>query len=160
MGAGAWLAFVQAEQARVDFVGLLEAARRHHAGLQLVVLEESGFDPAGPPPELTRARLAVTNAAPPYSGRFTLTARPRDEEDLAAAREAEARGRASGMAALAERCRFVWEIAPDPDADEAALLQLAALCATVALGPVLPADRSTLLGVRSAMTRLAQRTGG
>ena len=71
------------------------------------------------------------------------------------ARDAEARGRAAGMAALAERCGQVWTIESvgESDAIDATYLTLAAICASVALGPVLPPDGSTLFGVRGAIER-------
>ena len=89
--------------------------------------------------------------------RIALRARDVAQDDLSDAREAEARGQAAGMASLAERCARVWEIAPaeDANASDAACVALAGICASVALGPVLPPDRSTLFGVRGAMQRLA-----
>ena len=64
----------------------------------------------------------------------------RAEDDDAAAR-AEQTGRAGGMAALAGRCTHVWTI--DCAAEDAALFNLCAILASIALGPVLPPDEST-----------------
>ena len=77
------------------------------------------------------------------------------KEDLSNARDAEARGRAGGMGALAERCQSVWEVrdVAGAEADPAALLTLCAICASVALGPILPTDHATLFGVRGAIER-------
>lgn len=86
---------------------------------------------------------------------FTIRPRPRNDGDLTAARIAEKRGQAAGMSLLAERCPTIWEIETDPDAAQPAhLLKLCGLLASVALGPVLPADESTLYGVRGAMERV------
>jgi hypothetical protein len=101
---------------------------------------------------------------PELEGEFRLTSRATNRDDLANARDAEARGQAAGMAALAERCTRLWAIdaalsrhsAPNASPEipgEAAFLTLAAICASVALGPVLPPDRATLFGVRGAIER-------
>lgn len=84
---------------------------------------------------------------------FRLHPRPRSEADLERAKRAETRGRAAGMAALAARCAAVWEVHADPDAPAEALHTVCAVLASVALGPVLPPDDSTLYGVRGALAR-------
>jgi len=92
-----------------------------------------------------------------HSACDAITVRDVARDDLSDAREAEARGQAAGMASLAERCARVWEISPaeNANASDAACVALAGICASVALGPVLPPDRSTLFGVRGARQRLA-----
>jgi hypothetical protein len=57
------------------------------------------------------------------------------------------------MAQLAARCVALWVITPTGEVTGSAELQLSALLASVALGPVLPSDVSTLYGVRGAMER-------
>jgi hypothetical protein len=86
-------------------------------------------------------------------GVFRITSRPTSPDDHFAADAAEARGRAGGMAELARRCAAVWTITAEGEATGTAELQLSALLASVALGPVLPEDESTLYGVRGAMER-------
>jgi hypothetical protein len=88
------------------------------------------------------------------SGTFSIRQRARTADDLERARLAEQRGRAAGMAGLAERCPTVWLIEPDAGAHQAATLMLCAIIASAALGPVLPPDDSTLFGVRGAMERV------
>jgi hypothetical protein len=73
--------------------------------------------------------------------------------DRAAAEVAETRGKAGGMASLAARCAVVWTITHESEISGSAELQLSALLASIALGPVLPEDESTLYGVRGAMER-------
>ena len=99
--------------------------------------------------------IRLVCARPPLLGEFRIARRATTRDDLMSARDAEARGRAAGMAALAERCKQVWTIEPAGSEvpSEAACLTLAALCASVALGPVLPPDGSTLFGVRGAIER-------
>jgi len=73
---------------------------------------------------------------------------------------AEERGRAGGMAQLAARCVALWSVTPEGEVSGTAELQLSALLASVALGPVLPADESTLYGVRGAMERAEKAANG
>ena len=104
--------------------------------------------------------IRMVTTRPPLHAEFRIAWRATTKDDLMSARDAEARGRAAGMAALAEKCAQVWILdaagsrASSADApSEAAFLTLAALCASVALGPVLPPDGSTLFGVRGAIER-------
>lgn len=92
---------------------------------------------------------------PHLAGDFRIASRVTTEDDRERARTAESRGRAGGMALLAEKCRHLWtlETTGDDPASEAAHLTLAAICASVALGPVLPPDGATLYGVRGAIER-------
>ena len=83
----------------------------------------------------------------------TLSARPATPLDLERARAAEERGRAGGMSDLAARCPTVWVVTFEGEPPPALGLEFCALLASVALGPILPEDGSTLLGVRSARTR-------
>ena len=105
----------------------------------------------------TWIRVRLTSSRPPFDAELVLRVRDVTREDIDDAKTAEARGRAAGMSALAEKCGRVWEVGPTPDAEpiEAAYVALAGICASVALGPVMPPDRSTLFGVRGAMERLA-----
>jgi hypothetical protein len=98
-------------------------------------------------------RLRLDSARYPGRGTFRIATRPTTDDDRFAAEAAEARGRAGGMALLAARCPAVWVVTPESDVTGTAELQLTALLASVALGPVLPPDQSTLYGVRGAMER-------
>ena len=99
--------------------------------------------------------LRLVCSRPPLRAEFRLTWRATTRDDLLAARDAEARGRAAGMGLLAEKCAQVWtiEASGESGASDAAYLTLAGLCASIALGPVLPPDGSTLFGVRGAIER-------
>lgn len=74
------------------------------------------------------------------------------EGDYEAAERAEIAGRAGGMAALARRCRYVWEVG-EGGAGEAEVLRLCAILASVLLGPVMPPAGDALFGVRGARER-------
>jgi hypothetical protein len=102
-------------------------------------------------------RVRLSSVRPSFDSALTIRVRDVTRADLSDAKEAEARGQAAGMSALAEKCSRVWEIGPAEGSEpgEAACIALSGICASVALGPVLPADHSTLFGVRGAMERLA-----
>jgi hypothetical protein len=129
---------------------LLAHARRFFAA-ELEVVD------ASPPerPDLARAHVTLRLEGARYPGRGTFrieAVRPRPA-DRTAAEAAEQRGKAGGMAQLAGRCAALWIITPEGEVTGSAELQLSALLASVALGPVLPEDESTLYGVRGAMER-------
>jgi hypothetical protein len=104
-------------------------------------------------PGWVRVRLSGTS----FDAELILRARDVTKDDIQDAKTAETRGKAAGMSALAERCAQVWEIGPAEGStpSEAAYVAMSGICASVALGPVLPPDHSTLFGVRGAMERLA-----
>jgi len=129
---------------------LLAHARRFFAA-ELEVLSSS--PPHRPEPLLAYVTLRLESARYPGRGTFRIDAQRPTDADRAAAEEAETRGRAGGMAQLAARCQALWVITPEGEISGSAELQLSALLASVALGPVLPADGSTLYGVRGAMER-------
>jgi hypothetical protein len=160
LSAGGPVEHTLVARANALFEAELTFARRHFSG--------PNPTEAGGPSGDRRAALTGTFAprasrrgAPVAGGErltFELCTRPRTADDLAAAQVAEQRGRAGGMALLAARCDEVWEVsvvpAGGPEATETpAFWLLLALLASVSLGPVLPADGSTLLGVRSARER-------
>jgi hypothetical protein len=129
---------------------LLQHARRFFAA-ELNVLGSSPPDRSAPLEAFIGLRWE--SARYPGQGTFRVTSRPTSADDRFAAEAAEARGRAGGMAELAARCRAVWTITAEGEVTGVAELQLSALLASIALGPVLPEDESTLYGVRGAMER-------
>ncbi len=132
-----FLVFVQRSDPRVDLVGLVRNAGRHF-GVDLEILSE----------DASTVSLRLGGAC------FTIRPRAATDADRTRAQGAELRGRAAGMSALADRCETIWEIAADAGTPELALHQLCGVAASVALGPVLPPDDSTLYGVRGAMRRI------
>jgi hypothetical protein len=152
---------VFAQTARLDLAALVRSTQKFFEAT-VEVLEERGLAVQAPDarPAEPFARLRISSARRHYSGIFRVTCRSALAEDWAAAQAAETRGRATGMGTLALRCIAVWDVEGDAEgASEAALLNLCAVLASVALGPVLPADESTLFGVRGAMDRLEALTG-
>ena len=136
---------------------LLAHARRFFAA-ELEVLSCSPPDRAEP--AIAHVMLRLESARYPGSGTFRLEARPPTEADHAAARRAEVRGKAGGMAQLAARCAALWVVTGEGEITGSAELQLSALLASVALGPALPEDESTLYGVRGAMERAEKAAEG
>ena len=129
---------------------LLAHARRFFAA-ELEVLSSS--PPERAEPATAQVTLRLHSARYPGSGTFRLESRRPTAADQAAADAAELRGKAGGMAQLAARCAVLWEVTAESEITGTAELQLSALLASVALGPVLPEDESTLYGVRGAMER-------
>ena len=129
---------------------LLAHARRFFAA-EIDVLSASSAER----PDLAQAfvSLRLESARYPGSGSFRIESRLATAADRAAAQAAETRGKAGGMALLAARCAVLWTITAEGEPSGSAELQLSALLASVALGPVLPSDESTLYGVRGAMER-------
>jgi hypothetical protein len=128
---------------------LLQHARRFFAA-EVEVL--SGSPPHRSHVEEAEVTLRFESRRYPGTGTFRIVSRETDADDRFAAEAAEARGHAGGMSTLAARCPVIWLLS-STEATGTAELQLSALLASVALGPVLPADGSTLYGVRGAMER-------
>jgi hypothetical protein len=129
---------------------LLAHARRFFAA-EVEVLSASSAE--RPEPLRADVTLRLDSARYPGHGTFRIQSQAPTPTDLADAEAAETRGRAGGMAQLAARCQALWVVTAEGEVSGSAELQVSALLASVALGPVLPADGSTLYGVRGAMER-------
>jgi len=139
-----YIVFSQEPLALPDVERLASQAARFFAS-KLELLETDG----------SRLRVRLAHQQLLLDDEFVIRVRPALRDDWMEARDAESRGNAAGMSALADKCATVWEIAPagEIDPSEASYLTLSAICASVALGPVLPPDHSTLFGVRGAIER-------
>jgi hypothetical protein len=103
--------------------------------------------------DATGSAVRIAPEGKPASVR-RIRARPREAGDLAVAEAADTGN--SGLALLARRCGTVWLV--ERDAEDAPLvgsaaLRLAAIVASVVLGPILDARVPELLGVKSARSR-------
>jgi hypothetical protein len=113
-----------------------------------------------------RTRLSLAGPADPHgsavrvapdgqpAGVRRIRMRPREAGDLAAAEAADAGN--TGLALLARRCGAVWLV--EREAEDAPLagstaLRLAAIVASVVLGPILDSRVPELLGVKTARSR-------
>ncbi len=144
-----YLVFTQTQDGRLDLSRIAVHADRFFEAVAEAVGRQAP-DRKDAPGE---TRIALRSKRGLYDAAFTLTTRAVGKADLRAARDAEARGNVPGMGALAERCAHVWEIEAAPDTPEVALYTMCAVLASVALGPVLPPEHDTLLGVRGSRER-------
>lgn len=149
------LVFAQATDAHIPIARIVNNARSYFP-IDVEILSQRA-EPGGPSPETTTVQVRVELDG--ASACFQIRSRHATRDDYIAAEEAEARGSASGMSLLARRCDYCWLMEPDDDADEATIWSLCALLASVALGPVLPDDHSTLMGVRGATERARELLG-
>ena len=143
--------FVQRAELTIDLPELLRATRSYFDATLVVLSRLEGAHATG-----DRVEVELRSAQHGYSGRFSIRSRRTSEHDLADARDAEQRGKAAGMAGLAARCPTLWDVEPITEDSELARLNLCGILASVALGPVLPDDGSTLYGVRGSMERVAR----
>lgn len=141
--------FVQRSQLSLDLPEVLRATRNY---FEATLDVQARADPA--PDGRDRVEVLLRSEKHGYEGRLSIHTRWTSEHDRADAREAEQRGQAAGMATLAARCPTIWDVEPVGEDCELARLNLCAILATVALGPVLPDDGATLYGVRGAMERV------
>lgn len=141
--------FAQRSDARLE----LAVWERHAAQFfdtKLGLTAEKRYD--GGYPDCDAARVVVAPPSQSPGTRFAF-ARPRTDDDLAAAEEADIRAGSPGMALLARRCGMVWMVALE-EADDALALRLSAIVASVVLGPILSPDQGELFGVRTAREKL------
>ncbi len=172
----AYVVFTQVPDGRLDPAQLVAQARRFfEAEIEIVdaplAAAVGGFG--------GEVRLRLHSPKHGYGAEFLVRSRACEAADFQAAQLAEARGRAAGMAALAERCGYLWQIEAsdaralthpslasanasglaETNALELSTLNLCALLASVGHGPVLPPDGSSLFGVRGAMQRVSKQLG-
>lgn len=157
----AFRVFAQSAPGQLDIAALLRQAKRFFEA-ELSVLSQRGLldsAPHGVTGEWPSLSVRLESARRGFWGEYRVTCREASGPDWDTAREAEVRGRATGMGLLAARCPSVWEIEPLEQSCDAALLNLCAVLASLALGPVLPDDEATLYGVRGAMERVEAKSG-
>jgi len=98
------------------------------------------------PPAGTMTRVAVRT--------FPISAAP---ELVSAAERAVAAIGGAGFDALIARARRIWQVGREVSGDARAPLVVAALLASVLLGPIVPPDEETIFGVKGARMRLSAR---
>jgi hypothetical protein len=135
--------FAQQSRPSLDVDAVVHHARRFFA-TALDVLH------ATPEP---RCEAAARVRTP--DGERLVSGRVADAADLAAAEQAEARAGFTGLSLLAKRCGVVWSVAAEGDDDPVAL-HVAAILASVLLGPILLPGGTELIGVRTARERLGR----
>jgi hypothetical protein len=147
----AYVVFAQRDDARVD-VNAWNAQAERFFSTRLGLTEEKRYDPHETPPRTDQARFVVAPATEAPGIRLA-SGRPRDEDDLALAIDADDRAGNTGLALVARRCHTVWLVSREAEADPLAL-RLAAILASVVLGPVLDVRGPELFGVKTARAKL------
>jgi hypothetical protein len=92
-------------------------------------------------------------------GDFDVVVRISGPPDVAAAERVERGAPTGGLADLALRCKTVWEIEARGEPPEWLQFEFAGVLASIALGPILTPDGSSLLGVRGARERAYRLRG-
>jgi hypothetical protein len=149
-----YLVFAQRADARIDIDGWNAHASRFFS-TRLGLTEEKRYAADEPVPTKDRASFVVAPTGETPGIRSAL-ARPRNLTDLTAATEADERAGpgGTGLALLARRCETVWIVSREAKPDPLAL-RLAAIFASVLLGPILDPDGAALFGAKTARAKLA-----
>jgi hypothetical protein len=147
--SSAFTVFAQRKDSRLE----AELWRRHASqffdtDLRFTVPKQYVFDP----PESDATEVVITAPTRPETTRLCY-ARPRTADDLLAAEEVDIRAGSNGLGLLARRCLVVWLISVEDETDPAAL-RIAAIVASVVLGPILSPQGTELFGVRTARLKL------
>jgi hypothetical protein len=148
----AFTVFSQRAGARLD-VGEWGRHAERFFGARLGLTVDKRYAESAPERDVARVALATKERArePAMSGARVCWSRPRTDDDLDAARAAEAAG--AGLTDLAARCPQVWLIESEGDGDRLALL-LAGIVAGVLLGPIVTPRGAELFGPKTARLRL------
>ena len=150
-GDAAFTVFSQRPDARIDVAEWGRHAERFFA-TRLGLTVEKRYDRRIPVRDVARVVLApVRDVAGAPAGARLCWGRPRTEEDLRAARDAEGAG--AGLADLTRRCPQVW-LVETPTDDDPVSLRLAAILAGILLGPILSPGGRALFGPKTARERL------
>ena len=124
-----------------------QARRFFGANLTVRVGESEGVSEGG-------ARIAVTPEGA-AQGERNVRARRATDADYALASDAEVRMSGGGLGLLARRCPIVWEVEREADVDPDAL-RVAAVLASVLLGPIVDARGPEIFGVKTARQKLSR----
>lgn len=141
------LVFAQRKNARVELASWRQHAERFFGttiGLAVAKRYETDF----PRTDVARIVLAPSRFE---GGTRDALSRPADDGDWSRAEDAERKSAMGGMGALARRCKQVW-IIEQRGSDDKTALSIAAILASVLLGPIVIGDE--IFGVRGARERL------
>lgn len=145
----AFTVFAQRSDARVELAAWQRNAERFFGakvGLTVDKRYPDGHFPA-------RDAMRVVVAGGGADGARLCFGRPRLPDNLRAAEDADTRAGGTGLALLAKRCPSVWLVVTEGERDRVAL-RLAAILASVLLGPILGPDGAELFGIRTARLKL------
>jgi hypothetical protein len=153
----AYLVFAQRADARIDIAAWSAQAERFFS-TRLGLAEEKRYAAGQAAPRSDEARVVVAPAGEAPGIRSTC-ARPSEADDLALAVSADERigPGGTGLALVARRCQTVWLVSRTVDADLLAL-RLAAILASIMLGPILDVRVPELFGVKTARAKLERHS--
>jgi hypothetical protein len=149
----AFLVFAQRPDAALDVSALKAQASRFFA-TRIGLTVDKDYGPYTP--DTDAARIVVASDDGTASGTRLVFGRPVQPSDLVAAEEAERVQNTSGMALLAQRCPTAWLVLREAD-DDRVSLTIAAIFASLFLGPILSPNGDELFGVRTARMKLEGR---
>jgi hypothetical protein len=149
--------FAQRSDARLDIEAIKGQGARFFE-TRLGVTVDKRYDDLIPYADAVR--IVVSNGDAATSGTRLCYGRAAEAADYAAADAAERAMGTYGLALLAQRCKTIWTIVPDPpDATEdRAALTIAAIFASHLLGPIVSPGAAKIFGVRGARLELEART--
>jgi hypothetical protein len=150
--SNAFTVFAQRKDSRLE----ADLWRRHASQffatrIDFPVLKQYLFDP----PASDAAEVTIASPTRPEAKRLCF-ARPRTDDDLLVAEDLDRRAGSNGLGLLARRCPTVWLVCIEEETDDAAL-QIAAIVASVVLGPIVSPGGTELFGVRTARSKLEFR---
>jgi hypothetical protein len=148
--AEAYSVFAQQRDARMDAAAWDRHARQFFEA-EVKLTRPKAYGATAPMTDGAHVVVAVRGRE---GGVRSVFLRPRTDADLAFAEEAERAAGGGGMALLAKRCEMVALVAVTSEDDEVALW-LAAILASVVLGPILSPSRPEIFGIRTARVKLA-----
>jgi hypothetical protein len=128
------------------------ASRFFDAQIRFTVPKQYVFDP----PASDAVEVVIATPTRPEATRLCF-ARPRTEDDLFVAEDLDRRAGGTGLGLLARRCPTVWLVRVEEE-DDSAALRIAAVVASVVLGPIVSPGGVELFGVRTARSKLESGT--
>lgn len=150
-----YLVFAQRPDACLDMAAIKHQAARFFATKVGLSVEKKYRHDA---PMTDAARLVVASDDGLAAGTRLCFGHAADMNDLAIVEEAERTQGSTGMALLAERCPTVWLIETQGGEEDRVALLLAAILASVLLGPIVPPRGDRVFGVRTARLELEKKT--
>lgn len=149
--SASFLVFSQRSDACLDVAQIRQQAARFFATkVGLTVDKHYGENP----PLSDAARVVVASDDGLAAGTRLCFGRAVERHDLVLVEDAERQAGSTGMALLAQRCPTVWLVETEGGDDDRVALLLAAIFASVMLGPIVPPRGDDVFGVRTARLRL------
>ena len=146
-----YLVFAQQGDARIEIDAWNAHATRFFA-TRIGLTQERPHAPDAPSRTTDAVVFVVAPDGEPAGFRST-HARPCEPNDYLLAEAADARAGHTGLALLARRCPTVWLVAREAPSDRLAL-RLAAILASLLLGPIYDPAAGELFGVKTARAKL------